>query len=143
MVAAAGLLLSACGGGSDEDTSSGASANRTIEIGMVDIAFDPQALEVERGETIRFVFKNTGKLTHDAFVGDAEAQADHEEEMRAAQGGAHGGHGSDAGSPGGLTLEPGKTGELVHTFDQGGRIEIGCHQSGHYAAGMKTLITVA
>ena len=35
-----------------------------------------------------------------------------------------------------VTVEPGDTAELTHTFDDTGTIEIGCHQEGHYAAGM-------
>jgi uncharacterized cupredoxin-like copper-binding protein len=41
-----------------------------------------------------------------------------------------------------LLLEPGKSGELTHTFEEAGEILIGCHQPGHYEAGMKTTITV-
>lgn len=42
----------------------------------------------------------------------------------------------------GITLEPGESGELTHTFDEAGTIEIGCHQPGHYDAGMRANITV-
>jgi uncharacterized cupredoxin-like copper-binding protein len=108
---------------------------------MVDTAFEPANLEVEAGETIRFVFRNDGNLPHDAFIGDSAAQADHEQEMRDAEGGGHGGH--DNGEAGGaVTLEPGKTGEITHTFDQGEILEIGCHQPGHYALGMKVAVSV-
>jgi uncharacterized cupredoxin-like copper-binding protein len=37
----------------------------------------------------------------------------------------------------------GESGELTHTFDEAGTIEIGCHQPGHYDAGMRVNITVA
>jgi uncharacterized cupredoxin-like copper-binding protein len=138
-IAAAGLvLLAACG---DDDTSSG--DTRTVEIDMVDIAFDPDTLEVSPGETVRFVFTNTGGVAHDAFIGDEAAQADHEADMRAEDdddmhGGGHGEDDTD-----GVTVEPGDTGELTHTFDDAGTIQIGCHQEGHYQAGMKITIEVA
>ena len=32
---------------------------------------------------MRFVFENTGKVDHDAVIGDAAAQTEHEREMRA------------------------------------------------------------
>ncbi|MEO7428152.1 MAG: hypothetical protein ABIY48_02095 [Acidimicrobiales bacterium] len=35
-----------------------------------------------------------------------------------------------------------ENGELTHTFDDTGTLEIGCHQAGHYARGMKLTITV-
>jgi uncharacterized cupredoxin-like copper-binding protein len=132
---AALLALAACG---DDDASSGADAEatRTIEIAMVDVAFEPEAIEVAAGETVRFVFTNEGEVAHDAYVGDTEAQADHEAEMRDA----HGGHGDD---PDALTVEPGERGELTHTFTEAGTLEIGCHQPGHYDAGMKIDVEVA
>ena len=137
------LLAAACGG-DDTTTSAGGAGGetRTVEVKMVDIGFEPKALEVARGETVRFVFINTGAVAHDAFIGDEEAQAEHEEEMRAADGGEHGGgHGEDAEDA--ITVEPRDTGELTYTFGEAGTLEIGCHQQGHYDAGMKTTVEVA
>ena len=108
---------------------------------MVDNAFEPDHLEVTEGETVRFVFTNHGAVAHDAFIGDTDAQADHEAEMRRrrATGHGHGDHGADEA----VTVEPGERGELTHTFDDAGTIEIGCHQPGHYDAGMKVAMKVA
>jgi uncharacterized cupredoxin-like copper-binding protein len=53
-----------------------------------------------------------------------------------------GGHGSGDDDQNALTLDPGKQGELIYTFDGTGPLEIGCHQPGHYAAGMKIAVTV-
>ena len=103
---------------------------------MADIAFRPATIDVRRGETVRFVFDNIGKVAHDAFLGDATAQADHEEEMRDMSDMHHGG-GSE-----GITVDAGKSGELTHTFDKATSIEIGCHQPGHYQAGMKLTVNV-
>jgi uncharacterized cupredoxin-like copper-binding protein len=133
-LAALALLATACGG---DGGSRAAAPSRTVEIEMVDTAFQSDTISVERGERIRFVFHNRGKLPHDAFIGDTEAQAKHEREMRKAEGKHHGGKGE------GVTVQPGKTGKLVHTFDEAGTVEIGCHQPGHYAAGMKLDVTVA
>ena len=109
---------------------------------MVDIAFEPDKLQVEAGETVRFVFRNTGEVAHDAFIGDSDAQADHEAEMREADDDGHdGGHGDEPEDA--VTVEPGESGELTYTFDDPGTLEIGCHQEGHYADGMKTSIEVA
>ena len=145
------LFATACGGG-DKDHSSmnmegststsgaAASPSRTVDIDMVDIAFQPKTLSVQRGERVEFVFHNRGKIAHDAFIGDTAAQVDHEKEMREAKEGSMAGH--DTGVTA-ITVDPGQTGRLTHTFDQTGSTEIGCHQPDHYAAGMKLAVTVA
>ena len=137
--AAATLLLTGCG----VDPSSSADRDegvRTVEVDMLDIAFRPGDLEVQRGETVRFVFTNRGKVTHDAFIGDKAAQDGHEREMRNGEGGGHDAHGDDDDA---ITVHSGDRGELTYTFDDPGTVEIGCHQPGHYSAGMKVLIGVA
>ena len=129
------VLLSACGSGDDEPTIAGAGEDRTVEIEMRDIAFAPTAVDVRTGEKVRFVFTNTGQVAHDAFIGDAAAQDEHEKEMR---GGHDHGHGSNA-----VTVAPGKRAQLVYTFDRPGQVVIGCHQPGHYTGGMKATVNVA
>ena len=148
------LITAACGGGGNDhksmnmesstaSTGAAAAGTRTVELTMVDIAYQPNTLSVKQGERIDFVFKNDGKIAHDAYVGDPASQAEHEEEMRKGEhGGTTGGHPMGMG-PKGITVEPGKTGRLSYTFDKAGTIEIACHESGHYAAGMKVTVTVA
>ena len=140
----AALLLAACG--SDSDTASppaGDGDARTIEIEMSDNAFSPQAVDVQAGETVRFVFDNTGAVTHDAFIGDEAAQDDHGSEMNGGgDGGMSGMDHASSDDSGGITVEPGETGELMHTFESGDEVLIGCHQPGHYEAGMMLSMTV-
>ena len=142
LVGSALLALAACG---DDATTTSADESgdvRTVEVDMVDNAFEPEVLEVARGETVRFVFTNRGELAHDAFIGDSDAQAVHETEMRDGEAGAgHGAHGDSEGIDA-LTVEPGGTEELVYTFEESGMIEVGCHQPGHYDAGMKITVEV-
>ena len=38
---------------------------------------------------------------------------------------------------GAITVEPGSTGELTHTFSAADEVLIGCHEPGHYDAGMR------
>ena len=143
LVATAALLVAAaaCGGGhaghGSDAGDAGDAATRTVRIEMRDVAYSPESISVKRGETVRFVFTNRGKVIHDAFVGDEAAQADHEQEMRA--GGDE--HGHDGG--GSVTVAPGKTAELEQTFTKVGTTLIGCHEPGHYDAGMKITVTVA
>ncbi len=104
---------------------------------MRDIAFSPTAVDVEVGETVRFVFTNAGEVEHEAYVGDAEAQADHASEM-ASMGDMD--HGDDEAV---LVVEPGESGELTRTFERTGPVQIGCHEPGHFEAGMVLDIEVS
>ena len=131
------LVLAACGG--DPTNTSGRDDARTIEVDMVDIAFEPTKLDVAEDETVRLVFTNRGEVTHDAFIGGRAAQAEHEADMR--EGGGGHDHGDDDSNA--VTVEPGDTAEITYTFDEPGTVEIGCHQPGHYAAGMKITVEVA
>lgn len=128
------LLLAACGdsGGSSASNNAG---GQTIQIEMRDIAFAPTEASVAKGEAVTFVFTNSGKVAHEAFVGDEQTQMDHEQAM---MDGAMDHGGADV-----LTVDPGKSGTLTHTFDEVGTFEIGCHEPGHYDAGMKLTVTVA
>lgn len=76
---AAVLLLAACG---DDDGETSGSEARTIEIEMRDIEFVPDEIQVQAGETVQLVFRNTGAVAHDAFIGDDAAQNQHEADMR-------------------------------------------------------------
>lgn len=158
LLAVAVVTLAACGDTSDDTTTAG--GTRTVEIEMRDIKFSPDTVQVTAGETVRFVFKNVGAVPHDAFIGDEAAQDAHEMEMRAADGSMSssssmtmdstttsmdmsGGDGGNAAVENGITVEPGDTGELTYTFSEGEELLIGCHQAGHYAAGMKITLNVS
>ena len=132
--------LAACGGGSSSKTAQ--PGTRTINVEMRDIAFSPSQLDVRSGETVRFVFHNAGKVNHDAYIGTEQAQGDHEMEMSQNGDMSNMHHGSTNGE-GGITVKPGKTGTLTHTFSANDKVLIGCHQPGHYAAGMKVTINQA
>lgn len=137
-VAVLALVAAACGSDDDGGAATRAADNeRTIDIEMVDIAFKPEKLTVKKGETVAFRFTNAGKAPHDAFIGDTDAQKDHEEKMRKSSGAHHG-----AETKGAITVDPGETGTLKHAFDEAGEVEIGCHQPGHYEAGMKIDVNV-
>lgn len=153
--AAAALMLGACGGGDNKQVDEAtpatgaaaappgqpaavAGAPGRVEIEMVDIGFKPTTIDVKLGETVSFVFTNRGQIPHDAFLGNQGEQEEHEKEMRAMKD-----PNDHASHEGGITVDPGQTGALRRTFSEPGTLEIGCHQPGHYAAGMKVLIKVA
>lgn len=129
LAAAVALGAVACGSDAPE-------ADRTVELDMVDIAFEPTMVEVATGETVRFVFHNHGQQAHDAVAGDHDEQVALEAEIR---GGAGYEYYDDEDA---VLVEPGDTGELVTTFEQPGTYELGCHRPGHYDSGMIVTVQV-
>lgn len=115
-------------------------ADRTVEvIATDDLRFNPDSVTVTEGETIHFRIVNEGQLPHDFTLGDEAAQQEHEEEMKemAEMGGME-----MHDEPNAVALAAGETKELAWTFTQGGTVLFGCHQPGHYDAGMKGEVTV-
>ena len=148
VIALASIALVACG--SDEGTTTGEDEGgvRTVEIAALDeLRFDPETIEVSVGETVRFVVTNEGAAPHDFLIGDEHSQEKHEEEMQAGmthEDEAAGEEGEHAeGFPEAFLLEPGETKEVEVTFDEAGSFLYGCHQPGHYDAGMVGTITVS
>ena len=103
---------------------------------MEDNSFSPDHLSVKQGETVTFRFSNSGAQLHEAVIGDQDAQAQAEMTMQ------HGGH-SGMNMSNTVEVKPGETGQLTMTFDKAGDVLIGCHQPGHYAAGMRATVTVS
>jgi len=140
IAAAAVLLLAACSGpgSTASPTAPAASAStgaQRIEVTLTDtFAMEPGEMSVKAGQPVTFVVTNTGAIQHEFYVGDEAAQDAHEQEMMS------GGMAMD--EPDGIVLKPGETKELTHTFTTTGASIAGCHEPGHYAAGMKASITV-
>src|SRR5689334_10462253 len=117
-------LAAACGG--DKGTSVGRGANRTVDVTMTDNAYQPADFRVSKGETVTFKFKNNGTVKHEAILGDNSAQMRHHDQMTATTAQMEHGnmsHGTSMGDDGdgdAITVEPGKTGDLTHTFNESG-----------------------
>lgn len=111
---------------------------RNIAIEMNDqMRYSPDNIRVQPGETVRFVVKNLGQLSHEFSLGtEAELHA-HQQQMQATP------HMQHHNEPGKLTLAPGQQGEVVWRFDQTGTVHFACLVPGHYEAGMKGRIQVA
>ena len=141
-----------------------ASATRTVNIEMTDLAFSPKTLEVKAGETVRFVLINKGQLLHEFNLGDAAMHAEPQKErLKMQQSGAmtttgmhhagmdHGAMGQGSMPMAGMThddpnsvlVEPGKTAELTWTFSGTRDLEFACNVPGHYQAGMVGTLKVA
>ena len=146
------LLLLACGGPEASTTgifpdanqsefgfgepADAANSDRVVEIDTTDdLTFIPADLKVTAGETITFRIVNEGTIVHDFTLGDQATQDEHAEEMAEMEGMAH-------DQPNTVTVAAGETKELTWTFTRPGAVLIGCHQPGHYEAGMTGQVSV-
>lgn len=110
--------------------------SRTIVIKMSDIMrFTPSRAVVKRGETVKFIVKNTGKVKHEMVLGSADELKEHAALMRKFPSMEH-------ADPNQVSVEPGKSGEIVWQFTQPGTVEFACLQPGHMEAGMVGKVVV-
>lgn len=112
--------------------------DEAITIQMTDNAYSPGSVDVSKGETVTFEFVNEGRVTHEAFIGDGQAQEDHAADMT----GGDDHHSMDMGGDEVVTVEPGASRTMTRTFDEDGSVLIGCHQPGHWESGMKATVEV-
>ena len=111
-------------------------AKRTIRVGMTDdMRFTPAQITVRRGEVVRFVAANKGKVLHEMVLGTKEELDRHAELMKKFPGMEH-------DEPHIAHVAPGKTGEIGWRFTQPGTFYFGCLIPGHFEAGMVGKITV-
>jgi len=111
-------------------------ATRTVEVTLGDMYFEPKALEVKAGETVRFVLHNQGQVEHEFSLGDAAMHARHQKEMieHAAMG--HSMAGMQHEDPNTVMVAPGQRAELTWAFAKATGLEFACNVPGHYQAGM-------
>jgi uncharacterized cupredoxin-like copper-binding protein len=103
----------------------------TVRIGIHYSAFSLAAIDVDPGETVRFVVSNSDPIDHEFIIGDQAVQIAHERGTEAFH----------PPRPGEITIPAGETVETTYTF--GGRnLIFGCHLPGHYAYGMRGVISV-
>lgn len=113
------------------------SVKRTIEISMTDnMRFTPDRVDVKQGETVRFVIKNAGAVMHELVIGTKKDLDEHAAMMVKFPGMEH-------DEPYMAHVGPGKTGELIWTFNRTGDFDFACLIAGHYQAGMVGKIKVA
>ncbi len=112
------------------------SAKRTIEVKMLDsMRFSPEAIEVKQGETLRFIVGNDGKQMHEFVIGTKAENDEHAALMLKFPNMEH-------DEPYMAHVAPGKTGEIVWTFNRAGDFDFACLIAGHYQAGMVGRIKV-
>ncbi len=139
-----------------------ASATRTIEVNLADNYYEPDAISVKPGETVRFVLKNSGELLHEFSIDTLAEHAEHRKEMaemmemgmitptgidaekmnmdhsRMDMGEAKKGKSMSMrhDDPNTVMLAPGESKELVWKFTRAMEIEFACNMPGHYESGM-------
>ena len=126
-VSAVALLgLTACGGGARASD-----GPETVVITVHHSRFEPSAVRVRPGATVRFIVHNTDPIEHELIVGDEATQHIHEV-------------GTDAlhRGPGAVSVAPGTTAETTYTFPGSGTLLYGCHLPGHWAYGMRGTIAI-
>ena len=114
--------------------------SRIVRISMTEkedgrMLFGPDALTVRKGEQVRFVLSNAGKIEHEFVLDSPEGNAAHKAAMTADPAMEH--H-----DPNARQVQPATTGEFVWRFTKAGTFEFACLIPGHFEAGMKGIVTV-
>ena len=113
---------------------------RTVEVTMTEtedakMLYQPDRIEVKRGEQVRFVLKNVGKVDHEFMLDSVANNAKHKKEMEKNPDMEH-------DDPNGKRLAPKASNELVWRFTKAGTFEFACLIPGHYESGMKGTVVV-
>jgi len=109
---------------------------RTVRIEMSDqMRFTPDAITVKRGETVKFVVRNSGKVLHEMVLGTMDHLKEHHELMKKFPDMEH-------DEPHQAHVDPGQRGEIVWQFTKAGEFHYGCLIPGHFEAGMIGKVTV-
>jgi len=143
MAVAAGMLIStatmAHGPDAAGEAGNRAQVNKTIEIRMIEqngrMLFTPPQVTINRGDTVRFIVRNSGALEHEMVIDTLEGNQRHKVQMQANPDMEH-------ADPNAVRVESAKVGEIVWKFTHSGVFEYACLIPGHYEAGMHGRITV-
>ncbi|OUS06280.1 hypothetical protein A9Q96_09905 [Rhodobacterales bacterium 52_120_T64] len=127
--------------------------DRTINVEMGEMFFSASDYDLVSGETVRFIVTNTGEFLHEFSIATEEMHLAHAGEMMemmdngmievdrvntvmmSSMGSSH----DDANS---LLVEPGKTGEVIWTFDGNAATEMSCNLPGHRESGMREILNM-
>jgi uncharacterized cupredoxin-like copper-binding protein len=112
---------------------------RVVEITMQEsngtMSYRPKALEVRRGEQIKFVITNAGMLAHEFILANTADNLKHAALMKKYPDMEH-------DDPNGKTVQPGAKAEMLWRFTKTGTFEFSCLIPGHREAGMVGTVTV-
>ena len=113
---------------------------RTIEVAMKEtedakMLFEPNKIEIKRGEQVKFVLKNHGQVDHEFMLDTVERNAKHKIAMEKNPDMEH-------DDPNGKRLAPKGSNEIVWRFTKAGTFEFACLIPGHYESGMHGTVVV-
>jgi uncharacterized cupredoxin-like copper-binding protein len=91
-------------------------ASTAFAHGDAHMAKQPTDVAVKRGETVKFIVANSGKVLHEKVLGTTEELKAH--------------------------VKPGTKGEIVWQFTKVGEYQFACLIPGHYEAGMVGRVVV-
>jgi uncharacterized cupredoxin-like copper-binding protein len=135
-VVAVALAAAMASGATAMVAGAGEAEPREVVVDIRYSEFSAHRVEVEAGETVRFVLVNHDPIAHEFIVGDARLQLVHE-------------RGSEAHHPprpGEISIPAGATRTTTMAFDRDPGVSFtlfGCHLPGHYAYGMSGAIEFA
>ena len=134
------------------------SVDRTINIKMFDNYYEPNIIQVKKGETIKFVVQNLGEMVHEYNIATKEMHIKHQPEMQKLVENeilladkidmvkmkkmSKKDHSLSHSHANSIMLEPKKTGELIWKFTKDLDLEIACNVPGHYESGMVGKINI-
>jgi len=126
--------------------------DRIIKIKMYDNYYEPNFIEVKKGETIKFIVQNLGEMVHEYNIATKEMHIKHQPEMQKLM--EHGillvdridmakmkemskkDHSLSHSHSNSIMLEPKKTGVIIWKFSKDIDLEMACNVPGHYESGM-------
>jgi len=113
---------------------------RIIEVTMKEtedakMLFEPNRVEIKRGEQVKLVLKNVGKADHEFMLDSVQNNAKHKIAMEKNPDMEH-------DDPNGKRLAPNDLGEIVWRFTKAGTFEFACLIPGHYESGMHGTVVV-
>ena len=99
------------------------------------MSFEPNLINIKKGEQVRLRLKNAGELDHELVIDTLENNLKHAEEMRKNPDMEH-------DDPNAKRLAPSKFGEIVWHFTKAGEFDFSCLIPGHRETGMTGKIIV-
>ncbi len=99
------------------------------------MSFIPDKIEVKIGQQIRFVIRNNGALKHEFMLASVQDNKKHAEVMKKFPDMEH-------DDPNAISVDPGKTAEILWRFTKAGTFEFACLIPGHREAGMRGSVFV-
>tara|TARA_B100001996_G_scaffold163390_1_gene124625 strand:+ start:1075 stop:1572 length:498 start_codon:yes stop_codon:yes gene_type:complete len=126
--------------------------DRVIKIKMYDNYYEPNLINIKKGETIKFIITNLGEMVHEYNIGTKEMHIKHQPEMqklidheiitfdkidkKKMKEMSKKDHSLAHSHSNSIMLEPKTQGEIIWKFSKDIELEMACNIPGHYESGM-------